>query len=323
MEGHIKHVLQVEDVARIVALRPGGMRFLYVDEAMLQVDVRGSERDETFKGGRAKNWHAAGPAPDLSVGGITGLEELGPEERVVTGTGKEVLFFEFVDGDLKRQVQDKKTGEAVKATTNLRNEDLKMPVFSQKQMMGLIEKRNRKLRNAINAFLNRCKLEDKNPDVTLREEAEAYIPVPSISRSLTPKPDFSVLPKSIPKERKSVSDIIKELKESEWYTDQIVPDGHRVFDPQEAIYGDLNFQLSQDLVNALFNTKNITQLYAHQAEAINNLHDGHHVIVATSTSSGKSLIYQIPVLHALEADHDSRAMYIFPRKLWRRINGGV
>jgi len=289
------------------------MRFLYVDEAMLQVDVRGSERDDTFKGGRAKSWHAAGPAPDISVGGITGAEELGYEGGV-TGTGKEVLFFEFIDGDLKRQVQDKKTGEATKATTKLRNEDLKMPVFSQKQMTTLIEKRNKKFASAINAFLNRCEVEGANAEDTLKKEAEAYIPTPASSRSTTPKPDYSVLPKSIPKERKLVSEIIKELKDSEWYSGQIVPDGHRVFDPQEAIYGDLNFQLSQDLVNALYNTKNIIQLYAHQAEAINNLHDGHHVVVATSTSSGKSLIYQIPVLHELERDHNTRALYIFPTK---------
>lgn len=310
VEGHIKHILEVEEVARIVALRPGGMNFNYVDEAMLQVDVRGSERDDTFKGGRAKSWHAAGPPPDASVGGLTGAEGLGED----LGDGKEVLLFEFVDGDLKRQVQHKQTGEPIKATRKLRDEDLKMPVFSQKQLMGLIEKRNKKFTSAINTFLNRCREEGLDANETLEKESEAYIPQPSISRSTTPKPDHSVLPKTIPKERESISHIIKEIKDSEWYTGQIVPDGHRVFDPQEAIYGDLNFQLSQDLVNALYNTKNITQLYAHQAEAINNLHDGHHVIVATSTSSGKSLIYQIPVLHELERDHNTRAMYIFPTK---------
>lgn len=311
VEGHIKRDLKIEDVAKIVALRPGGMKFAYVDEAMLQVDVRGAERDDTFKGGRAMSWHAAGPPPDASVGGITGGELLGLPEP---GTGKEVLLFEFVDGDLKRQVENKSTSEAVKATRRLRDEDLKMPVFSQKKMMSLIEKRNSKFGSAINAFLNRCEEENMDPEETLNKEADQYIPMLSYSRNTTPRPDFSVLPKSIPTERKSVSEIIKQIKDSDWYTGQIVPDGHRVFDPQEAIYGDLTFKLSQDLVNALYNTKGITQLYAHQAEAINNLHDGHHVIVATSTSSGKSLIYQIPVLHALERDHNTRAMYIFPTK---------
>ena len=284
-----------------------------MDEAMLQIDVRGAERDDTFKGGRAKTWHAAGPAPDISVGGITGTEGLGSTSSATEGE-REVLFFEFIDGDLKRQVQNKKTGEPVKATRKLRDEDLKIPVYSQKQMMGLIEKRNAKFKNAINAFLNRCEGESVDAEETLQSEAEAFIPQPTYSRSTTPKPEFSVLPKTIPTERKSISEIVKELKESEWYTGQIVPDGHRVFDPQEAIYGDLKFRLSQDLVNALYNTKGITQFYAHQAEAINNLHDGHHVVVATSTSSGKSLIYQIPVLHALESDHNTRAMYIFPTK---------
>jgi len=218
VEGHIKRELKIQDVAKIVALRPGGINFAYVDEAMLQVDVRGAERDETFKGG-TKNWFAQGPPPDASVGGITGSEGLG--HGAAYETGKEVLLFEFVDGDLKRQVQDKKTGEATRATRKLREEELKMPVFSQKQMMGLIEKRNAKFHNAINAFLNRCEAELTNPEQTLEKEAEAFEPVPTESRSTTPKPEAVVLPKSIPTERASISDIIKEIKGSEWYFGQI------------------------------------------------------------------------------------------------------
>jgi DEAD/DEAH box helicase domain-containing protein len=80
------------------------------------------------------------------------------------------------------------------------------------------------------------------------------------------------------------------------------------------MYAELNFTLSQNLVNAMYNTKGITQFYSHQAEALNNLYDGHNVIVSTSTSSGKSLIYQLPVLHELEKDPETRAMYIFPTK---------
>jgi DEAD/DEAH box helicase domain-containing protein len=313
VEGHIKRDLKIEDVAAIVAVRPGGINFAYVDEAMLQVDIKGAEKDGFFQGVKGKKSHRTVPTPDASVGGITGIEQFGVGAGEPS-TGKEVLLFEFVDGDLARQVQDKKSGEATKPNRKMRNEDLKMPVYSQKQMKGLIEKRNAKFRNAVNMFLNRCHAEGIDPEKTLMQDAEVYIPLPSESRINTPRPDFTVLPKTIPKERKSIPEIINEIKDCEWYTGQIVPDGHRVFDPQEAIYGDLNFQLSQDLVNALYNTKGITQLYAHQAEAINNLYNGHHVIVATSTSSGKSLIYQLPVLHELERDHNTRAMYIFPTK---------
>ncbi|KAF2242854.1 P-loop containing nucleoside triphosphate hydrolase protein [Trematosphaeria pertusa] len=293
VEGHIKRELVIEDVAQINALIPRAINFSYVDEAMLQINLMGLEEKKSGKKSRD---------------GIIAEPELEKQEH------REVLLFEFIDGDLKRQVQHAKTGEPTKAVQRLRNEDLKMPVFSQKQMMKLIEKRNTKFTSAINAFLNRCA--DRNIDALekLRDESLAFIPMPSESRPATPGLERSRLPATIPKERKPIPEIIEEIKTLEWYTGQIVPDGHRVFDPQPPIYGELNFQLSQSLVNALYNTRNIEQLYAHQAEAINNLYDGHNVIVSTSTSSGKSLIYQIPVLQQLEQDINTRAMYIFPTK---------
>ncbi|KAI1482507.1 P-loop containing nucleoside triphosphate hydrolase protein [Daldinia eschscholtzii] len=305
VESNTKRELTVDDVAAIAALRPEGINFTYVDEVMLQTDIKGAERDSTFKSGRSRIITVQGPAPDASVGGFTGMEELGsrhPDES--PPAGQEVLYFEFVDGDLKRQVQSKKTGEPTNPNRRLRDEDLKMPVYSQKQLTTLIEKRNQKFTNAKNL----------DPEVIIRQEAEAYIPVPSMSSAATPMPEPSTIPESIPKERKSIPEIIQELKDSSWYTGQIVPDGHRVFDAQDPVFGELDFLLSQDMVNALYNAKGITQFYAHQAEAINNLHAGHHVVVSTSTSSGKSLIYQLPVLHALEQDPNTRAIYIFPTK---------
>ncbi|KAI0185962.1 DEAD/DEAH box helicase-like protein [Xylaria flabelliformis] len=315
VESHTERELKVEDVAAIVAIRPEGIYFGYVDEIMLQTDIKGAERDMTFKSGRSKHITVQGPAPDASVGGLTGMDDLAsrhPDDQPTSGS--EVLFFEFIDGDLKRQVQDRKSGETVKPSRRLRDEDLKMPVFSQKQMTTLIEKRNQKFTNAVSAFINRCVEQKLDPEVVLRQELEAYIPAPSASEPVTPKPELSVIPKSIPKERKSIPEIVQELKDSSWYTGQIVPDGHRVFDAQEAVYGELDFLLSQDMVNALYNAKGICQFYAHQAEAINSLHAGQNVVVSTSTSSGKSLIYQLPVLHALENDPHTRAMYIFPTK---------
>ncbi|KAI1124937.1 hypothetical protein F5Y10DRAFT_18911 [Nemania abortiva] len=315
VESHTKRELTVEDVAAIVAIRPEGIYFGYVDEVMLQIDIKGAERDMTFKSSRSRHITTQGPAPDASVGGLTGMDDLGsrhPDD--LPPSGNEVLFFEFVDGDLKRQVQSRKSGEPVNPSRRLRDEDLKMPVYSQKQMTTLIEKRNQKFSDAISVFLNRCVKEKLDPEVILYQEAEMYIPTPSKPESSTPKAEMSTVPKFIPKERKSIPEIIQELKDSPWYTGQIVPDGHRVFDAQEAVYGELDFMLSQDMVNALYNAKGIIQFYAHQAEAINSLQAGRNVVVSTSTSSGKSLIYQLPVLHALEQDPNTRAMYIFPTK---------
>ena len=299
VEGHIKRPLLVDDVAQVKALAPRAIAFAYVDEDALLVTIMGEE--DGIKGGRAERFRSM----DVDENG----QAQGPEHQQ-----RELLFFEFVDGDLKRHVVDPKTGQPVKATQKLRNEELKMPVFSQKQMLKLIEKRNTKFTSAINAYLNDCA--EKNLDAVerIKTEKNAFIPIPTEDRPSTAAALSGIAPKQIPKDRKSISDIVKEITELEWYTHQIVPDGHRVFDPQPAIHGELNFPLSQNLVNALYNSRGITQLYAHQAEAINNLHDGHSVIVSTSTSSGKSLIYQIPMLHALEHDSASRGMYIFPTK---------
>ncbi|KAJ5215752.1 uncharacterized protein N7498_002159 [Penicillium cinerascens] len=292
--------LTVEDVARVKVLVPRAVRFEYVDEASLEVMTVGDR--ETLEYGLHKQ-HGLPTAAD------TAEPEVNQGELEIK---KDVLLFEFVDGDLKREVQHPKTGEPSKPVRRMKDEDLKMPVYSQKQMLNLIEKRNTKFSDAIDAFLVRCEDQAIDPVLVLEQEKDVLLPTPPESGMNTPT--VIKAPATIPKERKSIAEIIVEIRQMEWYHAQIVPEGHRVFDAQEPIYGDLSFQLSQDLVNALYNTRGITQLYSHQAEAINNLYDGHHVIVSTSTSSGKSLIYQIPMLHELEKDHESRGMYIFPTK---------
>lgn len=313
VETHTKKPLAESDVAMIVALRPEAINFAYVDELMLQLEVRGSERDDMFKSSRA--FRSQAPTHDASVGGVTGNETLDDHRSREAGrTGREVLYFEFIDGDLKRQVQDKKTGEAVKPNRKLRDEQLRMPVYGQKQMMQLIERRNQRFTNAINAFLNKCVEEELDPESTLNERAQTFLPQRSACKPVSAEFESSIIPANIPKERKSIAELVHELKQSPWYTGQVVPDGHRVFEPQEALCGELDFLLSQNLMNAIYNAKGITEFYAHQAEALNRLHKGENVVVATSTSSGKSLIYQLPILYALEKDPLSRAMYIFPTK---------
>ncbi|KAH0536462.1 hypothetical protein FGG08_006675 [Glutinoglossum americanum] len=296
VEAHIKRELKIEDIAQIKALMPRSVNFVYVDEEMLQVHVLGDI--ESARAKRKKEDVFAGPEAE-------GAAEC-----------REELLFEFVDGDLKRQVRHTKTGEPTNPARRLRDEDLKMPVFSQKQMTNLINRRNAKFMSAVNAFLNQCATSGEDPVLAIQKESETFIPIKTSSVDGTSASHQQVprVPAQIPTERRLISEIIAEIKAMDWYTGQIVHDGHRVFDPQPPIYGNLNFQLSQSMVNALYNTRGITQFYSHQAEAINNLYEGQHVIVSTSTSSGKSLIYQIPVLHELEKDRNTRAMYIFPTK---------
>lgn len=112
----------------------------------------------------------------------------------------------------------------------------------------------------------------------------------------------------------SMKELIQELQNAEDYRDQIVPNGHRTIPEHPAQYGTLSRLLSPSLQSSLETSRGITNLYSHQADAINALWSSHNVIVSTSTASGKSLIYQLPVLDALERDRDVRALYIFPTK---------
>ncbi|KAJ6172598.1 ATP-dependent helicase hrq1 [Penicillium chermesinum] len=294
--------LTVEDIARVRVLVPQAIRFEYVDEAKLEVMTVGDKDIADYGRNQRRQTWTAETMEDPNANQPGNLE-----------VSKDILFFEFVDGDLKREVSHPKTGEPSKPFRRMKDEDLKMPVYSQKQMLKLIEKRNTKFSEAIDAFLVRCEDEMIDPALLLDQEKNTFIPTPPGSSVNTPA-NAAKPPPSIPKERKSIAEIIAEIREMEWYHAQIVPEGHRVFEAQNPVYGDLTFQLSQNLVNALYNTKGITQLYSHQAQAINHLYDGHDVIISTSTSSGKSLIYQIPMLHELEQDPDSRGMYIFPTK---------
>lgn len=301
IEGHIKRELLTQDIAQIKALLPEAISFGYVDAVTLQVAILGDGNDMRTKG----HQYGVTKLPNT-------LFEDGNDSSIVKT--KDLLLFEFIDGDLKRQVSDAKTGEATNPSRKLREEDLKIPVYSQKQMTKLIEKRNRKFDSAVSSFMGRCAVSSTDAVEALCSIAEAHLPIGTDKSASTPAPIRKTLPSLIPLERQAIAEIINEIKCMEWYSGQIVTDGHRVFEAQKAIFGDLNFQLSQNVVDALFNVKNITRLYSHQAEAINNLYEGYNVIISTSTNSGKSLIYQIPMLHELELDSNSRGMYIFPTK---------
>jgi len=80
-----------------------------------------------------------------------------------------------------------------------------------------------------------------------------------------------------------------------------------------AVYGDLEAPLPEPVGRAL-DRAGIRGFYSHQAEAINRARRGESVIVATSTASGKSLCYHVPVLEALFRDRLARALYLFPTK---------
>ncbi|MDH5671775.1 MAG: DEAD/DEAH box helicase [Myxococcales bacterium] len=64
--------------------------------------------------------------------------------------------------------------------------------------------------------------------------------------------------------------------------------------------------------------RGIDTLYAHQRRAFDLALAGRDLVIATPTASGKSLCYNLPVLHALEGDPEARAIYLFPTKALSR-----
>lgn len=60
--------------------------------------------------------------------------------------------------------------------------------------------------------------------------------------------------------------------------------------------------------------KGITQLYTHQGACFEVLQDGGNPVVVTPTASGKTLCYNLPILHRLISDPEARALYLFPTK---------
>ncbi len=61
-------------------------------------------------------------------------------------------------------------------------------------------------------------------------------------------------------------------------------------------------------------TRGIENLYSHQAAAVELSLAGKNVVVVTPTASGKTLCYNLPVVHAVLADQAARAIYLFPTK---------
>lgn len=83
--------------------------------------------------------------------------------------------------------------------------------------------------------------------------------------------------------------------------------------PRPAEYADwpgwVDPKLKEVLVDA-----GIGKLYSHQAATAQAAWAGHDVVVATGTSSGKSLGYQLPILTRLAANPTACALYLTPTK---------
>jgi len=104
---------------------------------------------------------------------------------------------------------------------------------------------------------------------------------------------------------------LEKIKTSKFYRDQIVH-SHRI-KPRSAKTDNLSGDLPEKLAGVLAES-GIAELYSHQVTAVENLRKKRNVVVVTSTASGKTLCYNIPVLENFLEDSQTRALYIYPTK---------
>ena len=83
--------------------------------------------------------------------------------------------------------------------------------------------------------------------------------------------------------------------------------------PRRASHAELEGPLPRVLYQCL-KENGLLPLYSHQAEAVEKVRRGRNVIVATSSASGKSLCYNLPVTETLLASKNPRVIYLFPTK---------
>jgi len=105
----------------------------------------------------------------------------------------------------------------------------------------------------------------------------------------------------------SISDLLQSIKSSRSYENQIV----HVEEIPSRQPEHTSIEL-KPLINYGLDQIGIKQLYNHQAEAILHARSGKDIVIVTSTASGKSLSYMIPVFEMVMADPKATALYIAP-----------
>ncbi len=108
-----------------------------------------------------------------------------------------------------------------------------------------------------------------------------------------------------------VSKFLDKVKSDDFYGEQIVH--MHTIPTRSARFGELKDPLPKELAEAL-GRSGIEKLYTHQVKAVESLRRGRDVVIVTSTASGKTLCYNVPVLESLLDDPGSRALYLYPTK---------
>lgn len=109
----------------------------------------------------------------------------------------------------------------------------------------------------------------------------------------------------------NVAQIIDRLKNDPKFRQNLTT--WRTIPARPARFGGFPERLNPALIDGL-KRRGIQNLYTHQHDAIEAALERGDVCVVTPTASGKTLCYNVPVLNAIMANPDARALYLFPTK---------
>ena len=112
-------------------------------------------------------------------------------------------------------------------------------------------------------------------------------------------------------EMQGVREYIQALKASKRLGGQVV--FHKVFSAEKADWSDPEKRWPQEIEHVI-NAAKFHRLYRHQALGVDLIRSGKHLVMATPTASGKTLIYNLTVLERFVKNPNSKALYIFPLK---------
>ena len=287
IEKSIGRLLTEQDLAKICVIMPGETIFKFMDK---------------------NQFHAESKVFDFNNGGYKQKEndifQLKAEDRPHDDIEEtQILVFQFKDGNMMNTWQRK-----------LHKDQMNTPEFTTDSMKKMISKRKAAFESSLTRFIMNCKVAGKSPLQELEilsservpKKKDFLDPIESMLKAKSEKENIVI--NETGDSRPTIPILLEKIKHSSIYNDQIT--NEYIIPERIARYGTLNFNLSTEIYQAL----EYQNFYEHQADAINSIHNGENVIITTSTSSGKSLIYQLSAIDMLLKDSKSTFMYIFPTK---------
>ena len=270
--------LTYDDVAKIKAIIPHNLIFEYVDKNQIILEEKHFTWKEGFKN------------TELD---IFDIDKNNPDE---INEGNQILIIEFIDAGNKGTSPSGNNSDAQK--------------LSPDGIKKLIIKRDNRFKKQLRNFI---KIYKSDSLLQLLKMYKKYLP----ERVKLINPMDEMNQESLESDHKPIPELIEHLKKCNFYETQILPTSTYRIEPKKAHFNDNFFDEINlhELLRTLLISRGINAVYSHQSLGIKALlQEGKHVISTTSTSSGKSLIYQLPILQSLLTKSQHTSLMLFPTK---------